>query len=179
MGTRSRWMSRPTVLYFGNEMSGASEFLDALQHSSFASGSRATRTSYPEVNRLSGPELAGRLESKRYLVLATARPDGRPHAALTSFVFHGELIWMPTETGTARLRNLRAQPAAFLVLTEGEDDEHVAVLIEGAVDIHTLDGTPRDVEDAWHKKFGHKPDWAGAWLALGPAKLFSYDARKS
>jgi hypothetical protein len=85
---------------------------------------------------------------------------------------------MPTEEGTLRLKNLRAHPYASLVLTEGEDEQHVAVLVEGEVDIHLVDNTRQDVVDAWREKFGHEPSWAGAWVALRPAKLFSYDARK-
>src|SRR5919106_764701 len=95
----------------------------------------ATRTAYPASNRMSGPQIADYLARRRYLVLATARPDGRPHAAMSSYVLSGRAFWLPTDAGTARARNLEANPRASIVVTEGEESHHIVVLAEGSTEV--------------------------------------------
>src|SRR5918995_1756177 len=96
------------------------KFLDDLQEQSFGSAGDATRTAYPASNRMSGPQIADYLARRRHLVLATARPDGRPHAAMSSYVLSGPAFWLPTDAGTARARQPRAKPPPRLAGTAGE-----------------------------------------------------------
>jgi hypothetical protein len=120
----------------------------------------------------------------RYAVLATARPDGRPHAAPIAFlVLHG-VFWIGTVEGV-RLRNLRARPWGSLVVMEGEADvgeqgaPHRAVTLEGPVTLHEGDDFEpawRRLEDRWLARFGHAPDWAVALIELTPRRLYSHSA---
>jgi hypothetical protein len=139
--------------------------LGALQDATFAVASAATASSYPAANRLPAEALDAVLASRRYGVLATARPDGRPHATPTSFTAVGDEVWLPTVAGAVRSRNVAAQPWAVLVLSEGEGDAHLAVILEGPV---TAEPAPPDGVE--------RPEWADVWLVLRPARVLSYAA---
>lgn len=149
--------------------------LAAVQDATFAAASAATVTSYPPERRLSGALLASVLTTRRYAVLSTTRPDGRPHATPTSFVLSGSALWLPTVAGAARARNVRAQPYAVLVLSEGERGAHLAVIAEGPVTVEPL--SPEAEADAV-AQLDTVPDWAAHWLVLRPARLMSYAAEE-
>ncbi|MGH2818676.1 MAG: pyridoxamine 5'-phosphate oxidase family protein [Actinomycetota bacterium] len=157
------------------EMISSAEFLDDLQEQSFGSAGDATRTAYPASNRMSGLQIAAYLARRKYLVLATARPDGRPHAAMSSYVLAERSFWLPTDTGTARVRNLETNPRASVVVTEGEESHHIVVLAEGSAEL--VGGhEASDGSSAWRAKFGRHPEWANSWISIVPDKLFSYAA---
>jgi nitroimidazol reductase NimA-like FMN-containing flavoprotein (pyridoxamine 5'-phosphate oxidase superfamily) len=92
--------------------------LAELQRASYA-GARGVKSSWPETDALDTDGIAELLGRRRYCVLATARPDGRAHAAPVAFVVAGGAFWFGTVKGL-RLRNLRASPWASLVVMEGE-----------------------------------------------------------
>lgn len=149
-------------------MDGTDE-LAALQDASFAAATTATRESYPEERRLSGVELASYLDRRSFGVLCTTRRDGRPHAALVSFVRRGSTFWMPTVEGSVRARNVAAQPWGTLVVTEGDGGEHVAVLAEGPVERVALTEAPGDLA-----RVGE--EWVALWLRLDARRILSYAA---
>jgi hypothetical protein len=107
------------------------EEVGALQDRSFARATAATAKAYPPERRLTTEQLARYLDRRSYAVVSSARADGRPHAAPSLFYRRGTEFWLPTVTGSVRERNVRAHPWLALTVTEGDDDEHVAVLIEG------------------------------------------------
>lgn len=123
---------------------------------------------------MNGAAVAEYLVQRRYLVVATVRKDGRPHAALSAFAFAGRRFWLPTMAGTTRERNVRAGRYVSLVVAEGEGSDHKAVLSEGPAEpVADLD---ERVADAWRERHGNLPEWADAWIRVEPSKLFSYDA---
>lgn len=149
-------------------------FLQELQDRSFALASEATKTSYPDEHRMSGAALADYLARRRYLVMATVRSSGRPHAALSAFVFSNHRFWLPTMAGTARERNVRAVRAVSLVVAEGDGADHRAVLIEGSAEV--LLEAEASAAHYWTQRHDKPPDWADSWIKVAPTKLFSYDA---
>lgn len=148
--------------------------MQELQDRSFARASDATQTSYPAEHRMSGAALADYLARRSYLVMATVRSSGRPHAALSAFVFSNHNFWLPTMAGTARERNVRAVRAVSLVVAEGDDADHRAVLIEGSAEV--LPEPTASALEQWTQRHEKLPDWADSWIKVAPAKLFSYDA---
>jgi nitroimidazol reductase NimA-like FMN-containing flavoprotein (pyridoxamine 5'-phosphate oxidase superfamily) len=141
--------------------------LGALQDQSFARASAATATAYPPERRLTAAQLARYLDRRAYAVVSSARADGRPHAAPSLFYRQGTEFWLPTVAGSARERNVRAHPWLALTVTEGDDEEHVAVLIEGPAEVVTPEAAPA----AFRARPG---DWARVWLLLRAEKIFSY-----
>jgi len=122
--------------------------------------------------------LAAFLDSRRYAVLATSRPDGRPQAAPLAFVIWTGAFWFASVRG-ARLRNLRARPYASVVLTEGEGSSHRAVISEGSVVLHEVRDEASlapEFRRRWIDRHGDAPAWAVALIELRPDRLFSYDA---
>ena len=87
--------------------------------------------------------MASLLDDNRYAVLATARGDGRAHAAPVAFVMADGSFWIATVQGL-RLRNLRAIPWASVVVMDGDADEdeegtpHRALTAEGPVVLHDV-----------------------------------------
>jgi hypothetical protein len=144
--------------------------LERLQRQTFARATRVTVEAYPAEHRLSGPRLAGYLDRRAFAVISSARPDGRPHAAMSSYVRRDATFWLPTVTGSVRERNVRAHPWLSLTVTEGDRDQHVVVLIEGPAAIVSPGDVPADVRAAV------TGDWIGCWLRLDAASVLSYAA---
>ncbi len=73
-------------------------------------------------------DVRARFASARVARLATVRPDGRPHVVPCCFVLDGDTAYSavdgkPKSTlALQRLANLRAQPAASLVVDHYDDD---------------------------------------------------------
>lgn len=141
-----------------------------IQDRTFASALPATAGSYPPESRLSALELEAYLDSRAFAVASTARPDGRPHAAMTSFVRRDARFFLPTTTGSVRERNLRAQPWMVLTITEGDHDEHVVVIAEGPASVVEPGQVPADVRDEM------SGDWVTCWLCLDAQRVLSYGA---
>ena len=163
----------------------AAAFAD-VQRRSYAAASRGLRSSWPESQALDASGLAALLGRRRYCVLATSRPDGRPHAAPVAFVVGARAFWFATVEGL-RLRNLRATPWAALVVMEGERDEdeageglpHRALTAEGPVAVHEADAFGPAFEPlrpVWAARHGDPPDWAAALVELRPQRVFSHAA---
>jgi hypothetical protein len=148
-----------------------------IQRRSYRSAGEGIRTSWPEKDALDRPRLARLLSDLRYGVLATARPDGRPHAAPVAFSYEDGAFWVASVEGL-RLRNLRTTPWASLVISEGQDGgSHRALTAEGPVRVHEQAGfaTVRDRLDArWRARHGRAPDWAAVFIELVPERVFSY-----
>lgn len=145
-----------------------SDELAALQDRSFARAAAATASSYPPERRLSGRQLADYLDRRAFAVIGSRRPDGRPHAAMSSYFRRGTAFWLPTVAGSVRERNLRGQPWLTLTVTEGDRDAHVAIIIEGPAEVVPLSQVPADVRAA----IGG--DWIAAWIRLRAERLLSY-----
>lgn len=139
--------------------------LGRLQDETFAGASEATATSYPPERRLSSADLDSVLAAHRYAVVASSRPSGRPHATPVSYVMHGDEVWLPTVAGSVRARNVASSPWLVLVLTEGEGDSHLAVILEGPASVEA--SPPEGVE---------RPEWATEWIVLRPSKVLTFAA---
>lgn len=150
--------------------------LDDLQTRSFAAASATTNAAYPPESRMSGDLLIQLLGARKYIVVATTRRNGTPHAAMSSFALADGKVWLPTEAGTARIRNLQHNPYVSLVLTEGQDETHAVALMDGPVTLVPDADAPEAAGAAWKGKFSHKPGWADLWICVEPRRLFSYAA---
>ncbi|CAN5214773.1 hypothetical protein BH20ACT24_BH20ACT24_16920 [soil metagenome] len=151
--------------------------LGGVQAQSVERAARSTRAAWPQDRSLSPEGLHRFLERKKYAVLSTARPDGRPHAAMVAFCLREGVFWLPSVAGSARLRNLAAEPWATLVVSEGEGEEHIAVVVEGDALVHAEPGPVLDgfLRDAWAQKFGTDlATWVGAVVELVPRKVLSH-----
>lgn len=152
--------------------------LIAVQDTSYEKASGSMQRSWPHRTAMDAETLTGFLERKRYAILATVRPDGRPQAAPVAFHVSGGAFWIATVAG-ARVRNLQANPHAALVISEGERGNHRAVRVEGSVTLHeddALAAVRKKLDAAWEERQGSVPDWAAAFIELRPETLYSYDS---
>jgi general stress protein 26 len=158
---------------------GPSGDLARLQEASFEGASAATLAGYPENKRMTERQLIQFLSDIAYLTIATVRKDGRPHAAMSTFVIHEGNAWIPTESGTLRRRNLDHTPFAALVIAEGGDGDHRIVLSEGPANVAPSAAVASDVIEAWKTKYikEEAPRWADSWIEVRLSKLFSYQER--
>lgn len=154
-----------------------------IQRRSYASATPGLRAAWPERQALDAEGLDALLCRHKYCVLATARPDGRAHAAPVAFAVVDGAFWIATVEGL-RLRNLRARPWASLVVMEGDADEgeagdpHRALTAEGPVELHEVAAVWPRLEAEWLARHDHPPDWAEAFVELRPARVFSHDASR-
>ena len=145
-----------------------SELLGALQDRTFARSTAATAVSYPPERRLSAAQLASYLDRRKFAVVSSTRPDGRPHTAMSVFIRRGATFWLPTMAGSVRERNLRATPWLTMVIAEADHPEHIAVIIEGPAHVIEPASVPADVRAA------AASDWVQAWIRLTAERLLSY-----
>lgn len=145
-----------------------SEELAAVQERTFASATSATAASYPTERRLYARQLADYLDQRAFAVIGSCRPDGRPHAAMSSYVRQGCQFWLPTVGGSVRERNVRAQPWLTMTITEGDRDHHVVVLVEGAASVVPATDVPTEVLAAVTGA------WVATWIRLTAERLLSY-----
>jgi hypothetical protein len=109
--------------------------LDAIQDRTFARATATTLHAYPLDRRLTGARLLDYVDRRSTGVVNSTRPDGHPHSALSSYIRRDATFWLPAMPGTVRERNVRAAPWLVLVITEGDGNEHVVVIIEGQASV--------------------------------------------
>ena len=148
--------------------------LAGLQEASHARADRALRASWPDERTIDAAELGAFLAERTYCVVATATERGRAQARPVGFVVLDGAFWLATVEG-GRLRNLRREPWLSLVVSEGEGEEHRAVVADGPVSID--ERPPDQVLALWEQRIGSRAEWAAAWLELRPARLYSYARR--
>jgi pyridoxamine 5'-phosphate oxidase-like protein len=156
------------------------EELLEVQRQSYARAGASLRGAWPEETALRSEELHDLLERLVYGVLATARPDGRAHATPIAFSLEHMAFWIATVAGL-RLRNLRANPWASLVLTDGQRAaRHSALTAEGPVTLHegtAFEAVRERLDEGWRARHGRAPDWAVAFIELRPERILSYRDR--
>lgn len=145
-----------------------------VHRASFERCSPATAAAFPEPRRMRDDQLARFLARKQYLVLASTRSDGRPHAAMSAFSIFDGRFWCPTMSGTVRTRNIEREPRVSLVITEGENPDHAVVLVDGDALLMAEGDQPEGVTRGYEEKFGVAPDWARSWIAVEPKRVLSY-----
>lgn len=149
-----------------------------IQRRSYERAAAGVRSSWPERDALDANGLASLVGEVRYCVFATARPDGRAHAAPVAYMVTQGTFWIATVEGL-RLRNLRASAWASLVVMEGESDRHRALTAEGPVRLHEgadLAAARANLDPLWADRHGSTPSWAAALAELHPRRVFSYRA---
>lgn len=141
-----------------------------LQAQTFDRATPTTQRSYPPDHRLTPEQLNRYLDRRAYAVVGTTRPDGRPHASMTTFYVRGTSFWLPSLGKAVRVRNLRSNSWMTLVIPEADDDEHMTVIAEGPAEVIDLDDVPEDVRAL------NIMDWIDCWIELRTERVLSYAA---
>jgi hypothetical protein len=142
--------------------------LAELQDRSFERATATTVRSYPPERRLTAEQLVRYLGRREYAVIGTARPDGRPHAAMSMYLRQGTSFWLPTLARSIRARNLGTCPWLTLIVAENDDETHIAVIAEGPAEVVALDDVPADVRSAF------EGEWIDSWIRLRAERVLSY-----
>ena len=153
--------------------------LISVQERSYSEGGPGILESYPKNPSMDAERITSFLQGKKYAVLATSRPDGRPQAAPIAFTVWKAAFWIASVKG-ARVRNLRFKPYASIVVIEGEGKAHRAVIAEGPVKLHPaaeLLETQKVFAELWQRRNDSPPTWAYVFIELRPERLFSYDVK--
>jgi nitroimidazol reductase NimA-like FMN-containing flavoprotein (pyridoxamine 5'-phosphate oxidase superfamily) len=153
--------------------------LAELQDRTFAQATAATAKSYPPERRLTAAQLTSYLGRREYAVVGTARPDGRPHVSMSMYLRSGTAFWLPTVTGSIRVRNLRTQPWLNLVIAENDDDTHIAVIAEGPAEVVALDELPDDVRAVVDERHSYVWKWVDVWIRVSTERVLSYAAEQA
>ena len=135
-----------------------------------------TAGSWPLEDALDADEIRRLLEIRIYGVLATSRPDGRPHAAPVSFAVLDGHLWLASNRSTVRMRNLTGSPLAVLVVMgPRDDDDHVALIVEGTVRFaEDTEAIRSRLAPTWRSRFGDDLEWADVIYELTPTKVLSH-----
>ena len=65
------------------------------------------------------PEAETELETEKNIWVASVRPDGRPHLAPVWFAWHADKLYVCTEPGSVKARNISQNPRVALALEGG------------------------------------------------------------
>jgi len=152
------------------------ETLARIQEASFARASEATRGAFPSERRMSGPMLTEFLTRKQYATLATVRPDGRPQAAPVGYALVGAKFVIGSLPDAQRVRNLRHEPHASLVISEDEGEKHGVVIVDGTTRLLRPLEASLDMRAPFREASGEVKDWIGVLIVLTPERLLSYAA---
>jgi nitroimidazol reductase NimA-like FMN-containing flavoprotein (pyridoxamine 5'-phosphate oxidase superfamily) len=144
-----------------------------IQAASYGRASPGILSSWPPEKALGAEELAAFLDQRRYCVLSTSTAGGRPQARPVAFVPVGDALWFGS-AASGRLRNVERTPWVSVVISEGERDQHRAVVADGPVTVRAT--PPEGLLDAWEARFGSRADWAVAWIELRPERVYSYSS---
>lgn len=147
-----------------------SDDLASIQERTFERSRPSTRTSFAPATRLTAEQLCTYLDRRVFAVVATTRPDGRPHAAMTSYFRQGSVFWLPTVADAVRCANVLGQPWVSLVVAEGDRDAHVMVTIEGTADVVAPVEVPESVRELVDG------DWVVRWIRVTARRVLSYGA---
>lgn len=158
-------------------MSDAAQALARVQEASFARAAASTRDAFPPERRMDGYAIVAFLGARRWGVLATVRPDGRPHAATVGYALVGDRFVFPTLGGAARVRNLRGKPHASFVVADGEGDRHGVVIVEGTARLLAPLEAALEMRAPFRDASGALPAWIELLIVLTPERLLSYGPR--
>lgn len=150
--------------------------LFSIQEWSYSRAGPGILESYPKDHSMDADQIAQFLDKKRFLVLATTRPGGRPQAAPVAFSVWKGAFWFAS-VRSARIRNLRTKPYASIVIMEGEGKTHQALISEGRVQLHAAKdflATQVEFAESWHARHGQPASWASVIIELRPERLFSF-----
>jgi nitroimidazol reductase NimA-like FMN-containing flavoprotein (pyridoxamine 5'-phosphate oxidase superfamily) len=152
------------------------ETLSDIQRRTMTASPSSTTGAWPPEDALDAAEIRRLLEIRRYGVLATSRPDARPHAAPVSFTAVDGRLWFASNRSTVRMRNLQRSPlAAFVVMGPRDDDDHAALVVEGAIRIvDDVDATRSWLAPRWRERFDDELEWADVIYELVPTKVLSH-----
>jgi Pyridoxamine 5'-phosphate oxidase len=114
------------------------------------------------VTALSWAQVAARLGPSRNYWLGSTGRDGAPHAAPVWGVVVDDVLYLYTETTTAKARNLRADPRVVLHLESGDD----VLIVRGAVAETTEPALLARVLAAFGPKYDAPDDLQ--YLPVGP-----------
>ncbi|MDQ3871784.1 MAG: TIGR03618 family F420-dependent PPOX class oxidoreductase [Chloroflexota bacterium] len=89
------------------------------------------------------------LRAARSIWISTTRPDGRPHAMPVWFWWDGRDIWVATQRGSQKGRNLARQPWAVVHVGDGDD----VIILEGLAQEVTEPSELERVKQAWQEKY--------------------------
>ena len=104
------------------------------------------------------------------LWVASASTDGLPYLVPLSFDWDGEALLLATPADSPTGRNLSATRAARLGLGETRD----VTVIEGAVEVLTIDALPQEVGDRFAARTGFDPRALGPayrWFRITPSRI--------
>jgi pyridoxine/pyridoxamine 5'-phosphate oxidase len=109
-----------------------------------------------------------RMAAARNYWLATASPEGVPHAAPVWGLWRDGAFWFGTDPASRKGRNLAA-------------NARIAVHLESGDEVVSLDGTAEPVEasgqllEAYEAKYGISPEAsAAAWYSVHPRRAFAW-----
>ena len=145
-----------------------------LQHESLARAGEALHRSWPPESAMDAAELRAFLEAHTFCVLATTDARGRAQARPVAYTVLGASFWFATVAGH-RLRNVERTPWVSVVISEGDRDDHRAVIVDGPVTVSR--DASEELRSAWSARHGNSAEWASAWFELAPTRLLSYSAR--
>ncbi len=118
---------------------------------------------------MTGEEVLDLLNKAGLQVIATVKPDGRPHIATTGLIVVDDRIYMGMDSVTRRYKNLKHNPSFAVMVAEGWKRQ---VIIEGEVNFLDMQSQlAHTVGEAQKKRYG----WTTHLLAeITPRKIFTW-----
>ncbi len=113
------------------------------------------------------PRAAALLDEAKIMVLASVRPDGRPHAVPIWFVWHDGVLYFGTDVDTVKVHNIAERPEVVAVVERGgQEGASHAVIVQGPAVRITPTALPDGALRAFRGKYAWDPSSRSATTAL-------------
>ena len=126
-----------------------------------------------------GKEESEFLKEHEVCRLATVSGDGTPHVVPVCYILEGKHIYIVTDYGTKKYRNILENPRVALVVDEYRPGRHKAVVIQGEAEVLERGQEFRRISQLFFRRF----KWArmDRWeegetpmLKIKPLKVISW-----
>ncbi|HLD94950.1 MAG TPA: pyridoxamine 5'-phosphate oxidase family protein [Anaerolineales bacterium] len=111
-----------------------------------------------------------RMVASRNYWIASAQPNGRPHAAPVWGLWHDGKFYFSTGEASRKGRNLEASPAVSVHLESGDE----VVILEGEATAVSNSELLESLDKAYIKKYGMAMQGPGIILTLGLQKALAW-----
>lgn len=134
--------------------------------------------------RLTDSDIDAFLDSRPgWIVLSTIGPDGFPHSVPLGYFRDGAILYSGVRDGTAKVRNIEANPRVCLMLESGRTMGDIrGVMLQGQARIHRepakvlelmrLAARQRGVAEA---ELPNEPRPGAAYIEVRPVRRISWD----
>ena len=130
----------------------------------------AMSKNHPAANR----SISVLIASKDLCCISTISSNGWPHLVPVSYAYQDEMFYIPASRSSKKVRNLRRNPKATILIDEEESESGVLIECKAAI---LQNGEAKNLREFMRTERGWRNDETTVVLALRPLKRIFWSLR--